>query len=109
MSRPGTNFKFKVMRNNIGATDKIVRFTIAVTAGVLVFSRTVDNGLAALGLLTLAFCLVVTCIKGSCPLYRMLGINTYKNLNARARFYEFHHQDRALLKDYFKNYQEKVS
>jgi hypothetical protein len=97
------------MRNNIGSIDRIVRFTIAVTVGSLVFSNAVDNGLVLLGMLVFSFWLMVTCLKGICPLYRLLGINTHKNLNAKARFYQFHQQNQSLLKEYFKNYQEKIS
>jgi hypothetical protein len=93
------------MRNNIGTVDRIARFVIAVTAGSLVFSKTVDSGLMALGLLVIAFCLMITCLKGICPIYRLLGINTHKNLNAKARIYEFHQQNQSLLKSYF-NYKE---
>jgi hypothetical protein len=93
------------MRNNIGTIDRIVRLGIAVTVGTLVFSKTFDNGLIVLGLLVISFCLMVTCLKGVCPIYRLLGINTHKNLNAKARIYEFHQQHQSLLKTYF-NYKE---
>jgi hypothetical protein len=93
------------MRNNIGTIDRIARLGIAVTVGTLVFSKTFDNGLIVLGLLVISFCLMVTCLKGVCPIYRLLGINTHKNLNAKARVYEFHQQHQSLLKTYF-NYKE---
>jgi hypothetical protein len=93
------------MRNNIGTIDRIARFAIAATIATLVFSKTVDNGLLVLAMLVFAFCLMVTCLKGVCPVYRLLGINTHKNLNAKARIYEFHQQHQSLLKSYF-NYKE---
>jgi hypothetical protein len=95
------------MRNNIGITDKTIRVTIAITIGLLVFSSSISGPLA-LGSFLFAFALVVTCFKGSCPIYRLFGINTNRNLNDKARYYE-HQRNQTLLRNYLKNYQDGYS
>jgi hypothetical protein len=93
------------MRSNLGFTDRAIRLAIALTIGLLVFSKSVD-GLPGLSLFILGFALVVTCFKGSCPVYRILGISTHKNLNEKARDFEYR-RNQTLLKNYMKNYAEQ--
>lgn len=90
------------MRSNLGLTDRTIRATIAITIAILVFSRSVE-GFPGLLLFILGFSLVVTCFKGSCPLYRLLGISTHKNLNDKARDYEYR-RSQTMLRNYLKNY-----
>ena len=92
------------MRSNLGLTDRIIRATISLTITLLVFSRPVE-GLPGLFLFIMGFALIVTCFKGNCPLYRLLGISTYKNLNDKARDYEYR-RNQTLLRNYLKNYAE---
>jgi len=95
------------MRSNLGLTDKTIRVTVALTIGLLVFSRSID-GIPGLLCFLLAFTLVITCFNGSCPVYRLLRISTNKNLNDKARDFEFEYQrSQTLLKNYLKNYQER--
>jgi hypothetical protein len=91
------------MRSNLGLTDRTIRATIAITIGLLVFSKYVE-GLPGLLLFILGFGLLATCFKGSCPVYRMLGISTHKNLNEKARDYEYR-RNQILLRN-LKNYEE---
>ncbi len=93
------------MRNNIGATDKTIRITIAFTISILVFSGFIAGPLSPICFL-FAIALVLTCFKGNCPFYKILGINTNKNLNDKARIYE---RNQTLLKNYLKNYNEGYS
>lgn len=97
--------KSTTMRSNLGFTDRAIRLTIALTIGLLVFSKSIE-GLPGLLLFILGFALVVTCLKGNCPVYRMLGISTHKNLNDKAKDYEYR-RNQTLLKNYLKNYAEQ--
>ena len=92
------------MRNNLGFVDKTIRITIAITICLLVFSSSISGAIAVFSFL-FAFGLVITCFKGNCPVYRWFGINTNKNLNDKARSYEYQ-RNQILLKNYLKNYQE---
>jgi hypothetical protein len=95
------------MRNNLGTTDKAIRTTIAITIGILVFGKFIV-GTISLGLFLFAIALVITCLKGNCPVYKIFGFNTNKNLNDKARIYErnIYERNQTLLKNYLKNYQE---
>ncbi|MBV9988851.1 MAG: DUF2892 domain-containing protein [Chitinophagaceae bacterium] len=95
------------MRNNIGAVDKTIRLTVALTISLLVFSSYI-SGPRAVFLFLFAFGLVITCFKGNCPVYRLLGISTNRNLNDKARQYEYQ-RNQTLLKNYLKNYRERYS
>ncbi len=95
------------MRNNLGLTDKTIRVTIAITIALLVFSSAVSGPLA-LGLFLFAFALVVTSFRGNCPVYRLFRINTNRNLNDKARYYE-DQRNQTLLRNYLKNYQDGYS
>lgn len=93
------------MRNNLGALDKTIRISIIITILVLVFNRIISEPFSVFFFLFAIF-LLSTCMKGNCPLYRILGINTSKNLNDKARIYE---RNQTLLKNYLKNYHEGYS
>jgi hypothetical protein len=95
------------MRTNIGFIDKTIRLTVALIIYLLVFSSYI-SGSAALPLFLFSFGLVITCFKGSCPVYRLLGITTNKKLNDKARDFEYQ-RNQTLLKNYLKNYHERYS
>lgn len=65
------------MNRNLGTVDRIVRTVLGIGAlawaGSLGWSSTL-----AIVLLVLAGILVVTAALGFCPLYRLLGISTYR-------------------------------
>lgn len=94
------------MRSNIGFADKTIRFVSAITIEVAVLSK-IMTGPLAIALFILAIFLLLTCFRGVCPLYRLLGINTHKNLNDKARIYDFHQRNQTLLKNYLKNYYDR--
>jgi hypothetical protein len=63
------------MKNNVGNTDKWVRFAIAIALGVLYFTGTV-TGVLAYAALAVGGIMLVTAAIGTCPIYSLLGINT---------------------------------
>ncbi len=93
------------MRSNIGFIDKIIRVTLSLTIALVVFSQLI-TGTWAIALFLVAYMLLVTSFRGNCPFYRLTGINTNRNLNDKARIYQFHERNQTLLKNYLKNHQE---
>lgn len=67
----------KIMKKNIGTTDKIVRLIMAL---ILVVLNLTDVITGTLGLYAVGFAvvLVVVVYFSYCPLYTLLGINTYQ-------------------------------
>lgn len=63
------------MKTNMGGLDKIIRVSLAVVAGLLVYFEVVDDILAYI-LLTLIGVFVITSLVGFCPLYGIFGINS---------------------------------
>lgn len=63
------------MKTNLGGLDKIIRVSLAVVAGLLVYFEVVDDTLAYI-LLTLIGVFVITSLVGFCPLYGIFGINS---------------------------------
>ena len=64
------------MKRNLGNLDRIIRVIIAAVILLLYFTN-VLTGTAAIVLFILAGVLVITPLVGFCPLYALLGINTY--------------------------------
>lgn len=65
------------MKKNLGAIDKSIRISIAVTIAILYLINVISGTLAiVLGLLAIVF--VATSFMNFCPLYAPFGINTYK-------------------------------
>ena len=93
------------MRNNLGAVDKTIRMGIVIIILILVFDKIV-SGTESILFFLFSMLLMSTCLKGNCPLYRIFGINTNKNLNDKARIYE---RNQTLVKNYLKNYHEGYS
>lgn len=66
------------MKKNMGATDKAIRFVLAIIIGVLYYTETISGTLAiVLGVVAVA--IIVTSFISFCPLYTPFGINTSKN------------------------------
>lgn len=65
------------MKNNMGSTDKVIRFILAAVFAVLYFTGTV-SGTLGLVLLILGGVFVFTSIISFCPLYAPFGLNTCK-------------------------------
>jgi len=63
------------MKTNLGGLDKIIRVSLAMVAGLLVYFEVVDDILAYI-LLTLIGVFVITSLVGFCPLYGIFGINS---------------------------------
>ncbi len=63
------------MTINMGKADRVIRPLLAVAFLALYFTGTVTGTLGIL-LLVLGAIFLVTSLVGSCPLYRLFGINT---------------------------------
>ncbi len=64
------------MKKNIGNTDRIIRLLLAVVFGVLYFTSTV-TGVAGIVLLVLGAVFVLTSFVSFCPLYTLVGLNSF--------------------------------
>jgi hypothetical protein len=67
----------KVMKKNMGSTDKIIRIIIALVVGVLYYTETI-SGTTALVLGAFAIILLITSFINFCPLYLPFGLSTRK-------------------------------
>ena len=63
------------MKKNMGNTDRIIRFILAILFAVLYFTNTV-TGTWGLALLILGVVFLLTSLISFCPLYTLVGINT---------------------------------
>ena len=63
------------MKNNMGSTDKIIRFIIAAIFVILYFTDTV-TGTLGIVLLVLAGVFVLTSLVSFCPLYTLFGFSS---------------------------------
>ena len=63
------------MKNNMGSTDKIIRFIIAAIFVILYFTNTV-TGTLGIVLLVLASIFVLTSLVSFCPLYTLFGFSS---------------------------------
>ncbi len=63
------------MTQNMGSTDKIVRFVVAAIVAALFFTGTI-GGTLGIVLLVLAAVFVLTSLVSFCPLYTVFGIST---------------------------------
>ena len=65
------------MKKNIGAIDRVIRMALAgglLYVGLVVYGgSTLGIGLAFISIIPL-----ITAMVGNCPLYNLLGINTYQ-------------------------------
>ncbi len=65
------------MKSNMGSIDKIIRLSLAIIGGFLVYFEVIDGALAYI-VLALAAIFVLTSLVGFCPLYGIFGLNTCK-------------------------------
>ncbi len=63
------------MKKNIGKTDRIIRFSVAIVIAVLYFLGLIP-GIAATILGVLAVIFIITSFISFCPLYLPFGIST---------------------------------
>lgn len=63
------------MTSNVGSTDKIVRFVIAVAALAGALAVGIGKPLGIV-LVVVAVVMAITGAVGFCPLYRLFGMNT---------------------------------
>jgi len=59
----------------MGSTDRILRIIAAAIFGILYFNGII-TGTAGIVLLALGGVFVLTSFAGSCPIYKILGLNT---------------------------------
>lgn len=65
------------MTKNVGNTDRIIRFLLAVLVAVLYFTHVISGTLAIiLGIIAIIF--LLTSIVSFCPLYRLVNVSTRK-------------------------------
>ncbi|MEP2935209.1 MAG: DUF2892 domain-containing protein [Gilvibacter sp.] len=65
------------MKKNMGGTDRIIRFIIALVIGVL-FWQGIIAGTVGYVLLAIAAVFVLTSFVSFCPLYSLVGLSTCK-------------------------------
>lgn len=71
----------KVMKKNMGATDRLLRVIVALIIAALYTKGTIA-GTTGIVLMVLAIVFVLTSLVSFCPLYLPFGINTCKSSNA---------------------------
>lgn len=67
--------KTKLMKKNMGTTDKAIRVLVAVIIAGLYFGNII-TGTMAIVLMVLAVVFLLTSLVGFCPIYALLGMNT---------------------------------
>jgi len=67
--------KQKIMKANMGNTDKIIRILAAILIGVLYFMQLI-SGTVAIVLLVVAAMFIITSFMSFCPLYLPFGLST---------------------------------
>jgi len=68
------------MKKNIGAIDKVLRFSLGIAGGLLVYYEVITGPISFILLVAVAVFLL-TALTGFCPLYGLLGINSCKTRN----------------------------
>lgn len=63
------------MKKNMGSTDKLVRFTLAILVAAVVYFEVVEGTIAYI-LLAAAGIFVLTSLVSFCPLYSIFGLST---------------------------------
>jgi len=66
------------MKKNMGGLDKIIRLSLALVLGFLVYFEVV-GGLWSYVLLVVSAIFVLTGLVGFCPLYGLFGFNSCKS------------------------------
>ena len=70
-----SNLKLKIMKKNMGSTDRIIRILLAVVFAALYFTGTV-TGTLGIVLMVLGAVFVLTSLVSFCPLYAPFGLST---------------------------------
>jgi Inner membrane protein YgaP-like, transmembrane domain len=65
------------MKKNIGGTDRMIRFIVAIAVVALYYFNVIDGTLAYI-LMALAAIFIITSFVSFCPLYSLIGLNTNK-------------------------------
>jgi len=65
------------MKKNIGSVDKFVRIIIAAIIMALYYFGYISDTLAMV-LLIIGIILLLTSLINFCPIYKIIGVNTYK-------------------------------
>ncbi len=68
------------MKKNIGALDKVLRFSLGIAGGLLVYYEVINGPISFVVLAAVAV-LLLTALTGFCPLYGLLGIHSCKRRN----------------------------
>jgi hypothetical protein len=72
------NPQYSYMKKNKGNLDRIIRIVIALAIEILCFSNII-TGVLGIVLLIGAFVFLFTSIVSFCPLYNLIGLNTYES------------------------------
>ncbi|MCC4229032.1 YgaP family membrane protein [Zunongwangia profunda] len=64
------------MKKNMGGADRLIRIVIAIIIGVLYWQGLVEGTLAYV-LIAVGAVFLITSFVGFCPLYKLVGLNTY--------------------------------
>lgn len=65
------------MKKNMGVADRIIRLIFGVVVVYLYFVG-ILSGLVGVVLLVISIVFILTSVVGICPLYAMLGINSFR-------------------------------
>jgi len=66
------------MTRNMSTTDRLIRLTITALVAVLYFTNVI-SGTVAIVLGAIAIIFLLTSFVNFCPLYKVLGISTFRN------------------------------
>jgi hypothetical protein len=66
------------MKRNLGSTDKVIRYILAIVAILIALLSNV-SGLTQAILIAFAVILIGTSLLSFCPLYAIVGLKTCKN------------------------------
>ncbi len=75
------------MKRNIGNTDKLIRYIIALAILSLYYFKWVD-GILGLVVIAIAFVFAITGLTGFCPFYLPFGINTRRKKKEESEYEE---------------------
>ena len=70
------------MKTNMGAVDRLIRFILALAMGLLIYYDVV-GGIVSYVLLAVIGVFALTSLVGFCPLYSILGWNTFSHKKKR--------------------------
>ena len=66
------------MKKNMGKLDRIIRIVLALAMAILYFSNII-TGVLGIVLLIVACVFALTSLVSFCPLYTLIGLNTYES------------------------------